>query len=80
MYQILKRFLNWLWPSKKQEAIEMKPVASMYLKSEYKKPETRPQWVKGIFDDYIYGRVRSLTCVREKIKETELKVNNRYRN
>ncbi len=36
----------------------------------FKKPETRPAWVKGLFDDYIYGKVKSLDALNKKIEQT----------
>lgn len=68
------KFINFCYsklnPSKPQP-IKLKPVQEMQIKSEYRRPETRPAWVKGIFDDYVYGRIRSLTDVRMKIREGE---------
>ncbi len=48
--------------------VELKELKPLDFKL-FRNPKTRPMWVKGLFDDYIYGRIKSLPNLDRTIRE-----------
>jgi hypothetical protein len=55
-------------PKKFSRDIEMRTAKKLDYK-QFHNPVTRPTWVKGLFDDYIYRRIKSLPELDRKIRE-----------